>query len=212
MHINDVGQNTWEEINVGAAAANYGWPTTEGDFNQSQFPNFTRPLYAYSHGSGTFQGFAITGGAFYNPASPGINRFPTSFNGDYFFADFVNDWINVRDAGTGTVTRFASGALGTVDLRVANDGTLFYLARDEGRVYRVIFTGNQAPNITQQPQSQTVSTGQSATFSVTATGTAPLTYQWQRAESTGSFANISGATSTSFTSSSAQASDNGDRF
>ena len=38
MHINDVGQNTWEEINVGAAGANYGWPTTEGDFNQAQLP------------------------------------------------------------------------------------------------------------------------------------------------------------------------------
>src|SRR5262245_49182530 len=32
MFINDVGQNTWEEINVGAAAANYNWPATEGPF------------------------------------------------------------------------------------------------------------------------------------------------------------------------------------
>src|SRR5205823_13787495 len=37
-----------------------------------------------------------------------------------------------------------------------------------------------APTITTQPASQTVSTGQTATFTVTATGTAPLTYQWQR--------------------------------
>jgi glucose/arabinose dehydrogenase len=213
MHINDVGQNTWEEVNVGAPGANYGWPTTEGDFNQASFPNFTRPLYAYSHGSGTFQGFAITGGAFYNPGSPGINRFPTSFNGDYFFADFVNDWINVRDAGTGTVTRFATGALGTVDLRVANDGSLYYLARDSGSVFRVIFTANQAPSITQQPQNQTVSPGGSATFSVTATGSSPLTYQWQRAESGSStFTNISGATSSSVTLTNAQAADNGDQF
>src|SRR5580658_10128263 len=34
------------------------------------------------------------------------------------------------------------------------------------------------PVITQQPASQTVTTGQPATFSVVATGTAPLTYQW----------------------------------
>ncbi|MFO1286519.1 MAG: PQQ-dependent sugar dehydrogenase [Rubrivivax sp.] len=30
MHINDVGQATWEEINLGAAGANYGWPASEG--------------------------------------------------------------------------------------------------------------------------------------------------------------------------------------
>jgi hypothetical protein len=32
-------------------------------------------------------------------------------------------------------------------VRVGADGSLFYLARDEGRVYRVVFTGNQAPAI-----------------------------------------------------------------
>jgi hypothetical protein len=37
-----------------------------------------------------------------------------------------------------------------------------------------------APNITTQPASQTVSAGQAATFAVVATGTAPLTYQWQK--------------------------------
>src|SRR5207249_423919 len=34
-----------------------------------------------------------------------------------------------------------------------------------------------APSITTQPTSQTVTAGQTATFSVAATGTAPLTYQ-----------------------------------
>src|SRR5271156_631517 len=35
-----------------------------------------------------------------------------------------------------------------------------------------------APTITQQPASQAVTAGQSATFSVIATGTAPLAYHW----------------------------------
>jgi hypothetical protein len=38
--------------------------------------------------------------------------------------------------------------------------------------------GGNGPTITQQPASVTVTAGQAATFSVMATGTAPLTYQW----------------------------------
>ena len=30
LFINDVGENTWEEINDGVAGSNYGWPDTEG--------------------------------------------------------------------------------------------------------------------------------------------------------------------------------------
>ncbi len=37
-----------------------------------------------------------------------------------------------------------------------------------------------APMITQQPASQSVTAGQTATFTVMATGTAPLSYQWQK--------------------------------
>src|SRR5207249_8024356 len=47
-----------------------------------------------------------------------------------------------------------------------------------------------APTITTQPVNQTVTAGQSATFTVVAYGTAPLSYQWQK-----NGANIPGATS-----------------
>jgi len=47
-----------------------------------------------------------------------------------------------------------------------------------------------APSVTTQPANQTVAAGQSATFSVVATGTSPLTYQWQK-----NSANIAGAMS-----------------
>ena len=62
-----------------------------------------------------------------------------------------------------------------------------------------------APQITSQPNAQTVTEGQTASFSVTATGTGPLSYQWRKNGS-----NISGATSASYSISSTNLSDAGD--
>jgi len=64
-----------------------------------------------------------------------------------------------------------------------------------------------APTITTQPANQTVTAGQSATFSVAATGTAPLSYQWQE-----NGANISGATASSYTTPATTSNDNGSTF
>src|SRR5438445_3822917 len=64
-----------------------------------------------------------------------------------------------------------------------------------------------APSITAQPLSQTVTAGQPASFSVTATGTAPLTYQWNK-----NGAAISGATSSTYATAATTSSDNGAQF
>ncbi|MGD0907851.1 MAG: choice-of-anchor D domain-containing protein, partial [Candidatus Acidiferrales bacterium] len=64
-----------------------------------------------------------------------------------------------------------------------------------------------APSITTQPASQTVTVGQTATFLVTTTGTAPLSYQWQKNN-----AAISGATSASYTTPPTVTSDSGSQF
>ena len=64
-----------------------------------------------------------------------------------------------------------------------------------------------APSITSQPVSQTITAGQTATFSVAATGTAPLSYQWKKNGSS-----ISGATGTTYTTPATTTSDNGLTF
>jgi beta-galactosidase len=60
------------------------------------------------------------------------------------------------------------------------------------------------PRITAQPTPATLVVGQTATFSVAATGTAPLQYQWQR-----NGAAVPGATSASFTTPSLTLADDG---
>jgi hypothetical protein len=64
-----------------------------------------------------------------------------------------------------------------------------------------------APMITTQPANQTVTAGQTATFSVTVSGTAPLSYQWRK-----NSANINGATASSYTTPVTTSTDNGAKF
>lgn len=134
VFINDVGQSAWEEINDGIAGSNYGWPNTEGATSN---PAFRSPLFAYGHGFSLTTGCAIAGGAFYNPTSV---QFPLSYVGQYFFADLCSGWIRVFDPATGTASGFATNISSPVDLKVGADGSLYYLARGSGAVFRVQFT------------------------------------------------------------------------
>jgi hypothetical protein len=64
-----------------------------------------------------------------------------------------------------------------------------------------------APSITAQPATQTVTAGQTATFSVTALGTTPFSYQWQKGT-----AAIAGATSASYTTPVTTTADSGSQY
>jgi len=64
-----------------------------------------------------------------------------------------------------------------------------------------------APSITTQPTNQTVAAGQTATFSVTAAGTTPLSYQWQKGTTA-----ITGATSATYTTAATTTADSGSQF
>jgi glucose/arabinose dehydrogenase len=205
IFINDVGQDTFEEVDEGREGANYGWPATEGPTSNSAYDS---PIYSYAHGGSS--DCAITGAAFYNPATP---QFPSSYTGDFFFADYCGGWIKRLDAAGSyaTASGFATGIASPVDLAVSGDGALYYLARGSGTnaggVYRIEYTLNKAPSITVQPADVSVTVGAPAAFSVSASGTPPLSYQWQR-----NGANISGATSSSYTIASAQLADDAAAF
>jgi hypothetical protein len=86
----------------------------------------------------------------------------------------------------------------------------FQRATDSAVTAQSLRTANPkpvAPSITVEPVSQTVNVGQSATFSVTNTGTVPFSYQWRK-----NGAAIRGATSSSYTSPATSASNNGSLF
>ncbi len=179
--VNDVGQVTWEEINDATTGGkNFGWPTTEGTFNPATYPNFTNPIYAYSHGSGDGKGCAITGGTFFYPA---VTNYPSTYWGKYFFQDLCNQWINTLDLSASPAVRspYATTTGGNnLALAVGNDGNLYYLSRSSSALYKVIYNKTTTPFITNHPASLTVAEGGSAVFTVSSLGTTPFTYQWQK--------------------------------
>lgn len=193
MFINDVGRKDWEEINEGETGANYGWPATEGPTDD---PAYKAPLYAYRHGPTPATGCAISGGAFYDPAE---EQFPSEYLGTYFFADFCSGWIRRLDPETKTAHAFATEIGGPIGLQVGDDGSLYYLAYEDGTVSRIDYTGSPAPRITSQPQDLKVTLGAPATFTVGASGAPPLRYQWRR-----NGADLPGADGPSYTQSRAE--------
>ena len=194
MYINDVGAGSWEEIVPGTPGANFGWPFVEGN---SDDPRFTNAVYQYAHTPDG--GCAVSGGAFYNPDTP---QFPASYAGKYLFADFCAGWIRMIDPANPSVALpFASGIPAPVNIGVSPEGSLYYLARNQGTgvpneavslVGKISFTNTRTPRITQQPRNQTVFLGDPATFTVAADALDSI--QWQR-----NGANIPGATGTSYT-------------
>jgi hypothetical protein len=206
MYINDVGQDAWEEINLGARGANYGWSGIEGPRGSRPAPaGYRDPVAAYAHGAGDA---SITAGAFY-AGGP----FPDVYDNDYFFADYVQGWIRTLDANNpaGTIATFGTGFDHPLDIKRAPDGSLWVLnhgddATARGSLVRVRYAGapqSQPPYVITQPQPQTVPIGQPATFAVQAGGPGPLRFQWQR-----NGVDVAGATSATYTRTAAAGDDN----
>ena len=137
IFINDVGENTWEEIDRSIAGGNYGWSggNTDGFGQTPPGPGtYHDPLLAYNHTGGPAGGgIAIVGGTFYDPASP---QFPSNYVGKYFYADLTGNWLRVFDpahpgsaSNPDTSQPFATNLPGgSRDLKVDAAGSLYYLS------------------------------------------------------------------------------------
>jgi len=136
IYINDVGQDAWEEIDIGVAGADYGWPYAEGPNDIAPgVAGLTAPLFTYPHtdpdplgsGRGGFiVGHAIVGGTFYPQNGP----FPDGYRDQYYFSDFIGQFIARLDAANGNaVYTFARLSAQPVDLLAGIDGALYVLTR-----------------------------------------------------------------------------------
>ncbi len=130
-YIADVGQNTWEEINVGVPGGNYGWPNSEGPTSN---PAYITPMHWYNHNSGDA---SITGGVF-----AGSPQMPSSFSGRYIYGDYVLGTLGYVDVSPGNL-RLGFGSFGTangpVDFTMGPDGALYYVSINLGSVRRIAY-------------------------------------------------------------------------
>jgi Ca2+-binding RTX toxin-like protein len=134
--IADVGQNEWEEIDLGIAGANYGWPLFEGpEARSTASPDgFTFPIHSYDHSVGQ----TVIGGYVYRGQSEGLH-------GQFFFADFIAGKVFTlaEDAGKWTATEWTSDIdtdAGSIDMPASFGedarGDL-YLVDLDGEVFRL---------------------------------------------------------------------------
>ena len=145
LWLGDVGQNTWEELDIVRAGGNYGWPLCEGTDPPGCDPQgHVPPAFQYEQDVAGSLGASITGGAF---APCGFG----DFAGQYFFGDYASDRLyravpNVaRDGLAAAPAPFGDLAAGPVDIVFGPDGALYYVAIKAGEVRRVAAAGDSCP-------------------------------------------------------------------
>ena len=108
-------------------------------------------------------------------------------NGTVYGDVTLQEDITIGEGESLTIGQDASLNTGSHEV-IVNGGTLIGEVNDQ-----------QSPQITTQPQNKTVTEGESATFTIEASGSEPLSYQWQASTDSGSnWKSIAGATSTSY--------------
>ena len=139
LYIADVGQNTYEEVNVQAAASaggeNYGWRIMEGlhCFNPQEGcdqAGLVLPIAEYSHDVG---GCSITGGYVYR----GL-QYP-ALDGAYFFADYCTGyiWSLQRNGDQWLMTKRLESGLQISSFGEDVNGEI-YVINHGGAVYQVV--------------------------------------------------------------------------
>jgi len=159
--ITEIGESSIEEVNLGEAGRNYGWPHREGTFEFQLDPNkfnlltlpegdegFTYPVAQFDHSDGD----AINGGYVYrgkkHPLLQGKYLFGDITRGTVFYCDeaeleigslaeIKKMQLKVNGKETTMIELVGSGR---VDLRIGIDNAeeLYLMEKFGGRVYKIV--------------------------------------------------------------------------
>lgn len=230
VSVNEGQTATFNVQATGTAPLTYQWRRNGTAIAGASATSYTTPALAIADGGGTYSvvvsnaaGQVISDEALVTvlPPVPSITQQPASVSvtaGQAAQFDVVATGqgpLGYQWSRNGGAISGATSASYRIDATALGDsGATFTVAVSNagGRVTSAVasLTVNAsavAPAIASEPQAQSVVVGSAATFSVVATGTAPLAYQWQR-----NGANIAGATSTSYTTPATALGDSGQLF
>jgi glucose/arabinose dehydrogenase len=130
LWIADVGQSNWEEIDLGVAGANYGWPETEGNHcftSGCDLSAYEAPIFEWN-------GTSVTGGYVYRGcALPDLH-------GVYFYADY-----NYFNSPVMTLQSDGAGGweAGPVSFGAVGGAVASFGEDEQGEVYAVDHTGGR---------------------------------------------------------------------
>lgn len=200
LYINDVGDDSFEEVNVGSNGGNYGWPCYEGSNKRDrpEIHDLCQPLYTavsqgqqavkyplsgWAHGG---NGAAIVGGVFVTGAS-----YPADLRGAYLHGDYVLKFLRTlrTDANNqliGGVTAFASGLVGTVNVVQGPDEKVYIVSiaddsgnPDTGSIFRLDYSSSPTACADGQFQADYFNgTTPAGTPVITRCEGAPLDHDW----------------------------------
>jgi glucose/arabinose dehydrogenase/PKD repeat protein len=150
FYINDVGQDNWEEVDLGQPGADYGWSVREGPCAAGSSTDcgpaptgMNDPVYSYDHSAGCS---SITGGAF---VPPGV--WPAAYDGHYLYSDIVCQKIFDLAPGASTASAVFTGVPEPLGPRFGPYGStqaLYYISYYPGSLRRIEYTGsaNRSPH------------------------------------------------------------------
>jgi len=135
LYIGDVGQGTWEEIDIHPANAsggiNFGWNYREGAHNYSGTApaGLTDPVAEYSHTEG---GCSVTGGYVYR-------GFMSEWNGIYLYGDYCTGYVwGLVKFGEDWQTQLLFETGERITSFGQDEGGELFLVSDGGRIYKLV--------------------------------------------------------------------------
>ncbi|MCG6914943.1 PQQ-dependent sugar dehydrogenase [bacterium BMS3Abin03] len=158
----DVGQGSWEEIDIIQNGRNYGWRCYEGNHEYNtggcNYPEYTFPIWEYDHNSGRC---SITGGYVYHG-----NNVP-DLTGKYIYADYCSGTIwalSYDGSNPATNKTLLTAPSSVVSFGVDENQELYIITRSSDEILKF-----KPPDILSAP----------INFTATATGTNEVSLNWE---------------------------------